>query len=68
MTLPPLPAPKRIITANFPLERSGAAELHTEPVVEVVVDILEPEPILGGSLARARVASNSRMATGNDGS
>ncbi|KAI0602668.1 hypothetical protein F4775DRAFT_149434 [Biscogniauxia sp. FL1348] len=68
MALSSLPAPKRITASNLPLGRSGAAEPHTEPAVEVVVDTLEPEPILGGSLARARVASNNRVPTSNDGS
>ncbi|KAI1635545.1 hypothetical protein F4809DRAFT_642425 [Biscogniauxia mediterranea] len=48
MTLSSLPAPKRITASHLPLDRSGAAEPHTEPAVQVVVDVLlEPEPILG---------------------
>ncbi|KAI1500036.1 hypothetical protein F5X99DRAFT_261483 [Biscogniauxia marginata] len=68
MTPSPLPAPKRITASNLPLQRSGAAKLHTEPAVEVVVDTLEPQAILGVLLARARVASSVRVPTSNDGS
>ncbi|KAI1488032.1 hypothetical protein F5X96DRAFT_109336 [Biscogniauxia mediterranea] len=69
MTLSSMPAPKRITASHLPLDRSGAAEPHTEPAVEVVVDVLlGPEPILGGSLARSRVASNNGVPTSNDGS
>lgn len=62
-----LPAPRRIIASNLPLPGTKAAEPGAEPGVHVAVDVLEPEPILGGSLMRARVATAKRVPTSNDG-
>lgn len=62
-----LPAPRRITASNLPLEHTSAANLHSEPGVEVLVDTLNPEPILGGALMRARVASSKKVPTSNDG-
>ncbi|RYP75923.1 hypothetical protein DL769_003726 [Monosporascus sp. CRB-8-3] len=62
-----LPAPRRIIASNLPLPATKAAEPGAEPGVHVAVDVLEPEPILGGSLMRARVATSKRVPTSNDG-
>ncbi|RYO76790.1 hypothetical protein DL766_006390 [Monosporascus sp. MC13-8B] len=62
-----LPAPRRIIASNLPLPRARAAEPGAEPGVHMAVDVLEPEPILGGSLMRTRVATSKRVPTSNDG-
>ncbi|RYP71568.1 hypothetical protein DL771_004694 [Monosporascus sp. 5C6A] len=62
-----LPAPRRIIASNLPFPETKAAEPGAEPGVHVAVDVLEPEPILGGSLMRARVATSKRVPTSNDG-
>ncbi|RYP22176.1 hypothetical protein DL765_001824 [Monosporascus sp. GIB2] len=62
-----LPAPRRIIASNLPLPRTKAAEPGVEPGVLMAVDVLEPEPILGGSLMRTRVATSKRVPTSNDG-
>ncbi|KAI1380054.1 hypothetical protein F4677DRAFT_442241 [Hypoxylon crocopeplum] len=62
-----LPSPRRITASNLPLVKSGAAELHSEPSVEVLVDTLNPEPILGGALMRARVASSKKVPSDNAG-
>ncbi|KAI1077436.1 hypothetical protein F5B20DRAFT_583147 [Whalleya microplaca] len=63
-----LPAPRRIVASNLALPDNGASRAHSEPGVEVVVDTLQPEPILGGSLVRARVATVKSVPTSNDGS
>ncbi|RYP36517.1 hypothetical protein DL767_003340 [Monosporascus sp. MG133] len=62
-----LPALRRIIASNLPLPGTKAAEPGAEPGVHVAVDVLEPKPILGGSLMRARVATSKRVPTSNDG-
>ncbi|KAI1655898.1 hypothetical protein F4813DRAFT_148379 [Daldinia decipiens] len=62
-----LSAPSRITASNLPLLEAGSSKPHSEPGVEVRVDKLEPEPIMGGELRRARVASSKKLPTGNDG-
>ncbi|KAI1206663.1 uncharacterized protein F4807DRAFT_219513 [Annulohypoxylon truncatum] len=62
-----LPAPRRITASNLPLAESSTAKAHSEPGVEVLVDSLPPDPIMGGVLMRARVASSKRVPTSNDG-
>ncbi|KAI2782217.1 hypothetical protein F4815DRAFT_443675 [Daldinia loculata] len=62
-----LSAPSRITASNLPLLEAGSSKPHSEPGVEVRVDKLEPEPILGGELKRARVASSKKLPTSNDG-
>ena len=62
-----LPSPRRITASNLPLGGQDAAKLQSEPGVEVLVDTLKPEPILGGALMRARVASSKTVPTNNDG-
>ncbi|OTB02836.1 hypothetical protein M426DRAFT_189465 [Hypoxylon sp. CI-4A] len=61
------PPPRRITASNLPLIASGTQRPHSEPGVEVRVDTLEPEPLLGGALFRARVASTKHVPTSNDG-
>ncbi|KAI4865189.1 hypothetical protein F4820DRAFT_448268 [Hypoxylon rubiginosum] len=68
----PLPSallspPRRITASNLPLGGRDAVNLHSEPGIEVLVDTLKPEPILGGALMRARVASSKTVPTSNDG-
>lgn len=68
MTSPALlPAPRRITASNLPLGGHDAANSHSEPGVEVLVDTIDPEPILGGALMRARIASSKTVPTSNDG-
>ncbi|KAI1140621.1 hypothetical protein F5Y05DRAFT_280346 [Hypoxylon sp. FL0543] len=68
MTTPThLPAPRRIVASNLPLVQSNKARSNSEPGVEVLVDTLTPDPILGGALMRARVASSKKVPTNNDG-
>ncbi|KAI1411343.1 hypothetical protein F5Y13DRAFT_56992 [Hypoxylon sp. FL1857] len=62
-----LPAPRRITASNLPLVESNAGKSDSEPGVEVLVDTLTPDPILGGALMRARVASSKKVPTSNDG-
>ncbi|KAI1766721.1 hypothetical protein GGR53DRAFT_186992 [Hypoxylon sp. FL1150] len=62
-----LSAPRRITASNLPLGGHDPANSHSEPGVEVLVDTLNPEPILGGGLLRARVASSKTVPTSNDG-
>ncbi|KAI2465453.1 hypothetical protein F4781DRAFT_25289 [Annulohypoxylon bovei var. microspora] len=62
-----LPAPRRITASNLPLAESSTAKPHSEPNVEVLVDSLPLDPILGGVLMRARVASSKKVPTSNDG-
>ncbi|KAH9883984.1 hypothetical protein F4778DRAFT_577665 [Xylariomycetidae sp. FL2044] len=59
-----LPAPRRITASNLPLDR---VEHDAEPAVEVMVDVLEQEPILGGALVRSRVATAPQVPSSNDG-
>ncbi|KAI1087916.1 hypothetical protein F5B19DRAFT_40764 [Rostrohypoxylon terebratum] len=61
-----LPAPRRITASNLPLAESITAKPHSEPGVEVLVDSLSPDPILGGALMRARVASSKKFPVSND--
>ncbi|CAJ2504581.1 Uu.00g119750.m01.CDS01 [Anthostomella pinea] len=63
-----IPPPRLITASNLPLSESAATSSHTEPAVEVLVDTLKQEPIPGGSLVRARVATHERVPTSNDGS
>lgn len=67
-TAPFLPAPRRITASNLPLSAPGASESKTEPAVEVLEDTLALEPIFGGSLVRARIATHKGVPTSNDGS
>ncbi|KAI0415200.1 hypothetical protein F5X98DRAFT_376978 [Xylaria grammica] len=67
-TAPLLPGPRRIIASNLTLSASSAPNAKTEPAVEVRDETLLVEPILGGSLARARVATHKKIPTSNDGS
>ncbi|KAI1272660.1 hypothetical protein F5Y07DRAFT_403146 [Xylaria sp. FL0933] len=67
-TTPLLPAPRRITASNLPLSASDAPSVKAEPAVEVLDDTLNLEPILGGSLARARLATHKKIPTSNDGS
>ncbi|KAI1478309.1 hypothetical protein F4774DRAFT_411165 [Daldinia eschscholtzii] len=62
-----LSTPSRITASNLPLLEANSSKSHSEPGVEVLVDKLEPEPILGGALKRARVASSKKLPTSNDG-
>ena len=63
----PLPAPRRITASNLPLPGARAAEKGAEPGVHVAVDVLDPQPIMGGSILRSRVATNKQIPTSNDG-
>ncbi|KAI8627795.1 hypothetical protein F5Y19DRAFT_155047 [Xylariaceae sp. FL1651] len=67
-SIPLLPHPRRITASNLPISVSSAPNSQVEPAVEVIVDTLELEPILGGSLVRSRVATNKTVPTSNDGS
>ncbi|KAI0848393.1 hypothetical protein F5Y00DRAFT_262485 [Daldinia vernicosa] len=62
-----LSAPNRITASNLPLRETNSSKPHSEPAVEVRVDKLEVEPIMGGGLRRARVASSTKLPTSNDG-
>ncbi|OTA56782.1 hypothetical protein K449DRAFT_437624 [Hypoxylon sp. EC38] len=62
-----LPAPRRITASNLPLVKSNVAKPNSEPGVEVLVETLKLDPIPGGSLLRARVASSKKVPTSNDG-
>ncbi|KAI0838137.1 hypothetical protein F5Y06DRAFT_50611 [Hypoxylon sp. FL0890] len=62
-----LPAPRRITASNLPLVETNTVKSNSEPGVEVLVDTLTPDPILGGALMRARVASSKKVPTSNDG-
>ncbi|KAI1101292.1 hypothetical protein F4804DRAFT_335416 [Jackrogersella minutella] len=66
-SIPHLAAPRRITASNLPLGESSTATSYSEPGVEVLVDNLPLEPILGGALMRARVASSKKVPTSNDG-
>ena len=63
----PFPAPKRITVSNLPLPSTRAAEKGAEPGVHVAVDVLDPQPIMGGSILRSSVATHKRIPTSNDG-
>ncbi|KAI0532464.1 hypothetical protein GGR58DRAFT_178680 [Xylaria digitata] len=65
---PLLQGPRRIIASNLPLSASGGHNSKTEPAVKVLDETLTVEPILGGSLARSRVATHKKIPTSNDGS
>ncbi|KAI0455806.1 hypothetical protein F5B21DRAFT_503093 [Xylaria acuta] len=67
-TVPLLQAPRRITASNLPLSASNAPNPKAEPAVEVLDETLQLEPILGGSLVRARVATHKAIPTSNDGS
>ncbi|KAH8157059.1 hypothetical protein CIB48_g11189 [Xylaria polymorpha] len=67
-TAPLLQAPRRITASSLPISASGASNPKAEPAVEVLDETLELEPILGGSLVRARVATHKAVPTSNDGS
>ncbi|KAI0428006.1 hypothetical protein F5Y09DRAFT_12661 [Xylaria sp. FL1042] len=67
-TTPLLQAPRRITASNLPLSAPNAHSAKAEPAVEVLDDTLKLEPILGGSLVRARVATHKKIPTSNDGS
>ncbi|KAI1392612.1 uncharacterized protein F4822DRAFT_134037 [Hypoxylon trugodes] len=60
-------APTRITVSNLPLVASNAAVPHSEPGVEVLVDKLEPEDIMGGAYRRARISSSKKLPPSNDG-
>ncbi|KAK7917968.1 hypothetical protein PG985_009842 [Apiospora marii] len=62
-----LPAPRRIVASNLPLPAASAGDAGAEPGVEVKVDALEAQPILGGSLVRYIVGTNTQVPTSNDG-
>ncbi|KAI1463734.1 uncharacterized protein F4812DRAFT_446208 [Daldinia caldariorum] len=62
-----LSIPSRITASNLPLLKEDSSKPHPEPGVEVLVDKLELEPILGGALKRARIASSKKLPTNNDG-
>ncbi|KAI0119803.1 hypothetical protein F4814DRAFT_447622 [Daldinia grandis] len=62
-----LSTPSRITASNLPLLEASSSKPHSEPAVEVRVDKLELESILGGELKRARVASSKKLPTSNDG-
>ncbi|KAI1736341.1 hypothetical protein F4680DRAFT_264949 [Xylaria scruposa] len=66
-TAPLLQAPRRITASNLPISASDAPNSKAEPAVEVLDETLELEPILGGSLVRARVATHKAIPTSNDG-
>ncbi|KAI0204081.1 hypothetical protein F4808DRAFT_368311 [Astrocystis sublimbata] len=63
-----LQAPRRIVASNLPIAASDAANAKAEPAVEVLDETLDLEPILDGSLVRARVATQEAVPTSNDGS
>ncbi|GAP90223.1 putative cupin domain-containing protein [Rosellinia necatrix] len=63
----PPKAPRRITASNLPLSSSDAPHPKAEPAVEIFDDTLKLEPILGGSLVRARVATHKQIPTNNDG-
>ncbi|KAI0468918.1 hypothetical protein F4859DRAFT_190574 [Xylaria cf. heliscus] len=63
-----LQAPRRITASNLPISPSDAPNPKAEPAVEVLDETLKLEPILGGSLVRARVATHKAIPTSNDGS
>ncbi|KAI1427121.1 hypothetical protein F5Y12DRAFT_792855 [Xylaria sp. FL1777] len=67
-TAPLLQPPRRITASNLALSASDAHSAKAEPAVEVLDDTLKLEPILGGSLVRARVATHKKVPTCNDGS
>ncbi|EMR67139.1 putative cupin domain containing protein [Eutypa lata UCREL1] len=59
---------RRLITSsNLPLPGDRASEPGAEPGVDVTVDVLKSQPILGGTLMRSRVATNKKLPTNNDG-
>ncbi|KAI1499115.1 hypothetical protein F5X99DRAFT_431002 [Biscogniauxia marginata] len=62
-----LPAPRRITASNLPLPSHHVNDEHAEPGVEVKVDSLECQPLLGGTLMRAVVATSKQIPTSNDG-
>lgn len=62
-----LPAPRRIVASNLSLPAASASDGGAEPGVEVKVDALEAQPILGGSLVRYTVGTNTQVPTSNDG-
>ncbi|KAI0393079.1 hypothetical protein F5Y17DRAFT_329709 [Xylariaceae sp. FL0594] len=64
---PLLPSPRRITASNLPISHSSGDGDNAEPVVEVIEESLEVEAILGGLLARSRVATIKKIPTSNDG-
>ncbi|TRX88959.1 hypothetical protein FHL15_010187 [Xylaria flabelliformis] len=62
-TAPLLQAPRRITASNLPISASDASK--AEPAVEVLDETLQLEPILGGSLVRARVATHKAIPASN---
>ncbi|KAK8022020.1 hypothetical protein PG993_012787 [Apiospora rasikravindrae] len=62
-----LPAPRRIVASNLPIPADNAGDEGAEPGVEVQVDTLEAQPILGGTLVRYIVGTNKQVPTSNDG-
>ncbi|PSR78976.1 hypothetical protein BD289DRAFT_375983 [Coniella lustricola] len=69
MSVNVLPPPRRITASNLPLPSQQATNENAEPGVEVRVDILENAEIPGsnGVLCRARVATEGKIPTSNDG-
>ncbi|KAI0913140.1 hypothetical protein F4823DRAFT_559404 [Ustulina deusta] len=65
-TAPLLQPPRRITASNLSFSTSNAHHAKAEPAVEVLDDTLNLEPILGGSLVRARIATHKKIPTSND--
>lgn len=62
-----LSAPRRITASNLPLPSQRSQDDTAEPGVEVKIDTLEVQSLLGGNYRRAVVSTNSRIPTTNDG-
>ncbi|KAI1845016.1 hypothetical protein JX266_008809 [Neoarthrinium moseri] len=62
-----LPAPKRITASNLPLPAPAASDETAEPGVEVKIDTLVPESIMGGLYHKTSVATAKKVPTSNDG-
>jgi len=58
-----MPDPQRVVASNGP-----SGDGHQEPAVDILVDILKPESIFGGVMARASIATHSAIPASNDGS
>jgi hypothetical protein len=62
-----LPPPRRITASNLTLPSQHRSDKHAEPGVEIKIDSLQVESILGGTLMRAMVATSKQVPTSNDG-
>lgn len=62
-----LPPPRRITASNLPLPSHRGNDENAEPGVEVKIDTLQTNSLLGGTLVRAVVATSKQIPTSNDG-